>query len=89
MTSTPHFSQDDAAVLHALVLAAVALVVLHGPEDLGAEKAVAFGLEGAVVDRLGFLDLAIRPLPDLFGGGDGYLDGFEVAAVKNIGGCTT
>jgi hypothetical protein len=29
---------DDAAVLHALVLAAVALVVLHRAEDLGAEQ---------------------------------------------------
>ena len=34
----------DAAVLHAFVLAAVALIVLHGAEDLGAEKAVAFRL---------------------------------------------
>src|SRR3546814_7973893 len=45
-----------AAVLHALVLAAQALVVLDRPEDGGAEQAVALGLEGAVVDRLGLLD---------------------------------
>src|SRR6185312_8237526 len=36
---------DDALVLHALVLAAQAFVVLHGPEDARAEQAVAFGLE--------------------------------------------
>ena len=56
---------DDAAVLHALVLAAVALVVLHRPEDLGAEEAVPLRLEGAVVDRLRLLHLAVRPLADL------------------------
>src|SRR5262249_12268378 len=53
------------AVLHALVLAAVALVVLDWPKDLRAEEAVALGLEGSVVDRLRLLDLAVRPLPDL------------------------
>jgi hypothetical protein len=56
---------DDAAVLHALVLAAEALVVLDRPEDLGAEQAVALRLEGPVVDGLGLLDLAVRPLADL------------------------
>ena len=55
---------DDAAVLQALVLAAQALVVLDGPEDLGAEQAVAFRLERAVVDRLRLLHLAERPRPD-------------------------
>ena len=59
---------DDAAVLHALVLAAVALVVLHRAEDLRAEQAVALRLERAVVDGLGLLDLAVRPLADLLRG---------------------
>ena len=58
---------DDAAVLHALVLAAVALVVLHRAEDLRAEEPVALRLERAVVDGLGLLDLAVRPLADLLG----------------------
>src|SRR5262249_25082048 len=52
-------------VLHALVLAAVALVVLHGPEDLCAEQTVALGLEGTVVDRLRRLHFAVGPLTDL------------------------
>ena len=52
---------DDALELHALVLAAQALVVLDRPEDAGAEQAVALGLEGAVVDGLRLLDLAVRP----------------------------
>ena len=58
---------DDAAVLHALVLAAVALVVLHRAEDLRAEEAIALRLERAVVDRLRLLDLTVRPLADLLG----------------------
>src|SRR6185312_10474052 len=52
---------DDAAVLHPLVLAAQALVVLDRPEDAGAEQAVALRLEGPVIDRLGLLYLAIGP----------------------------
>ncbi len=58
---------DDAAVLHALVLAAVALVVLHRSKDLGAEETVALGLERSVVDGLRLLDLTVRPLADLLG----------------------
>ena len=36
---------DDAAMLEALVLAAKTFVVLHGPEDLGAEEPVPSGLK--------------------------------------------
>src|SRR6187431_2507829 len=56
---------DDALVLHALVLAAQALIVLDRPEDAGAEQAVALGLEGTVVDGLRLLDFAIRPRQNL------------------------
>src|SRR6204780_1795857 len=52
---------DDALVLHALVLAAQALVILDRPEDARAEQAVALGLEGTVVDGLRLLDLAVGP----------------------------
>ncbi len=55
---------DDAAVLHALVLAAQALVVLHRTEDLGAEQAITLGLESPVVDGLRLLDLAKGPGAD-------------------------
>ena len=41
---------DDAAVLHALVLAAEALPVGDGSKDAGAEEAVPLRFEGAVVD---------------------------------------
>src|SRR4051794_5366249 len=57
---------DDALVLHPLVLAAQALVILDRPEDARAEQAVALGLEGTVVDGLGLLDLAVGPRQDLF-----------------------
>ena len=52
---------DDALVLHALVLAAQALVVLDRTEDARAEQAVTLRLERAVVDGLRLLDLAERP----------------------------
>src|SRR4029077_18487836 len=52
---------NDALVLHALVLAAQALIVLHRAEDARAEQPVALRLEGAVVDRLRLLDLPIGP----------------------------
>ena len=55
---------DDAAVLHPLVLAAQALVVLDRTEDARAEQAVTLGLERAVVDGLGLLDLAEGPAQD-------------------------
>ena len=61
---------DDALVLHALVLAAQALVVLRRTEDAGAEQAVALRLEGPVVDGLGLLDLTERPRADLFRRGE-------------------
>ena len=68
---------DDALVLHPLIFAAQALVVLDRPEDARAEQAVALGLERAVVDRLGLLDLAERPRQDLFRARDGDLDLIE------------
>src|ERR1700709_2801186 len=56
---------DDALVLHALVLAAQALVVLDRPEDARAEQAVTLRLEGAVADGLRRLDFAARPRENL------------------------
>src|SRR5204862_6097872 len=62
---------------HALVLAAVALVVLRRAEDLRAEEPVPLGLEGAGVDGLGLLHLAVRPRPDLVRRGERNPDGVE------------
>src|SRR6266851_7115090 len=71
------FLADDAAILHALVLAAQALVVLDRPEDPGAEQPVPLRLEGAVVDRLGLLDLAVGPGTDALRAGDRDADLIE------------
>src|SRR3954453_23872562 len=57
---------DDALVLHALVLAAQALVVLDRAKDARAEQAVTLRLEGAVVDGLRLFDLAVGPRQNLF-----------------------
>ena len=57
---------DDALVLHALVLAAQAFVILHRSENARAEQAVTLRLEGAVVDGFRLLDFAERPRQDLF-----------------------
>src|SRR5215470_650116 len=68
---------DDAPILHPLVLAAQALVVLDRPEDARAEQAVAFRLERTIVDRLRLLDLAERPGADLLRRCDRNLDLIE------------
>ena len=68
---------DDALVLHALVLAAQALVVLDRAEDARAEQTVTLGLERAVVDGLRLLDLAERPGQNLLRAGERNPDGIE------------
>ena len=75
---------DHAAVLQALVLAAQALVVLDRAEDLGAEQAVALGLEGAVVDGFRLLDFAERPRADLLGRGHADADGIEMLVRREL-----
>ena len=74
---------DDALEPDALVLAAVALPVLGRTEDLLAEEAVLLGLERAVVDRLGLLDLAVRPHADGVRRGQTDAELIEVVHVKH------
>jgi len=52
------FLADNAAMLHALVLAAQALVVAHRAKNLGTEQAFALWLEGTVIDGFRFFDFA-------------------------------
>src|SRR3989441_7848561 len=60
---------DHAGELHPLVLAARALIVLRRSEDARAEQTVPLRLERPVIDRLRFLDFAMRPVADLLGRG--------------------
>ena len=55
---------DDTAILHALILAAQAFVILDRTKDAGAEQAIPFRLERPVVDGFRFFDLAKRPRED-------------------------
>ena len=56
-----------ALVADSFIFAAVALPVLLGSEYPFAEQSVLFGLERAVIDGFGLLDLAVRPASDLSG----------------------
>jgi hypothetical protein len=58
---------DDALEAHALVLAAGALPVASGSEDLLAEETFALGAQCAVVDGFGLLDLTTGPVADVVG----------------------
>src|SRR5688572_24773740 len=75
---------DHATILHALVLAAQALVVLDRAEDARAEQAVALRLEGTIVDRLRLLDLAIRPGADALRTGDRDADLIEGLGARGL-----
>ena len=75
------FLADDPAMLHPLVFAAVAFVVLGGPKDLRTEEAILFGFEGPVVDRLRFLDLSVRPRFNLLRRRDGDPDRIEIERI--------
>src|SRR5216110_3940192 len=75
---------DHPAMLQALVLAAQALVVLDRPEDLGAEQAVPLRLEGAIVDGLGLLHLAVGPRADLLGRCEPDLDRVELLVLLDL-----
>ena len=75
---------DDALEPDALVLAAVALPVLGRPEDLLAEEAVLLGTQGAVVDGLRLLDLAVGPHPDLVRRGETDPQLIEIVDVEHL-----
>src|SRR4029077_525657 len=75
---------DDALEADALVLAAVALPVPGGAEDLLAEEPVLLRLEGAVVDGLGLLHLTVRPLTDVVSGGKADTQLVEEVDVEHV-----
>ena len=75
---------DDALEPDPLVLAAVALPVPGGTEDLLAEQTVTLRLERAVVDRLRLLHLTVRPRPDLVRRGQSDADLVEEVHVEHV-----
>ena len=74
----------DALEAHPLVLAAVALPVLGGTEDLLAEEAVLLRTQRAVVDGLGLLHLTLGPLADVVRAGQTDLQRLEEIDVKHL-----
>jgi len=62
-------------MLHPLVLAAVAFIILGRAEDLGTEQTVTLGLECPVIYGLRLFHLTERALTDLFRRGNGNPDG--------------
>ena len=74
---------DDALEADPLVLATGALPVPRGTEDALAEETVLLRLEGAVVDRLRLLDLAVAPLADGLRGGQADPNLVEVVDIQH------
>src|SRR5437660_10592991 len=70
---------DDAAMLHAFVLAAQALPIGDGTEDARAEQSIALGLEGAVIDSLRLGHFAMGPTANLFRGCQTDADRIEIS----------
>src|SRR5262249_20590577 len=75
---------NDAAILHALLFATQALVILDRPEDPGAEQAITLGLESPIVDRLRLLDLAVGPRADPLRAGDRDADLIEALGSADL-----
>ena len=67
-----------ALILHSAIFAAVAFPVLFRAENLFAEQTVAFRTVGAVVDRFGFFNFALRIFADFFRVREADFDGVEV-----------
>src|SRR5947207_4841878 len=78
------FFANDAAILHALVLAAQAFVILDRPKDPSAEQPVALRLERPVIDCLRLFDLAIGPRADTLRAGDRDPDLIEALRPANL-----
>ena len=71
------FFAGNAFEFQAFVFTAQAFVVFNRAENFGTKQAVAFGLEGAVVDGFRFFYFAVRPRTDGFGRGNADFDGVK------------
>jgi len=70
---------DDAPMLHALVLAAETFPVGYGSKNTGAEQAVTFRFERAVVDGFRFCNFAVTPASDLLWAGQRDADRVKIS----------
>ena len=84
VTSTPQRSQMMPSEADPLVLAAVALPVLGGTEDLLAEEAVLLRAQSPVVDGLRLLDLTVGPCADGVRGGQADAHLLEIVYVQHL-----
>ena len=75
------FFTDDATVLHALVFAAVTLVVFGWTKDFGAEETVTLRLKCPVVNRFRLLNFTKRTLAYLLGRRDRETNGVKIERV--------
>jgi hypothetical protein len=76
-------------VLDALILTASALIIADRAENLLAKKTTRLGLEGAIIDGLGVLNLALGPGANRLWGRDGYGNaverrGFEAESIASF-----
>src|SRR5690606_1372262 len=78
---------NDALEADTLVLATCALPVARGAEDLLTEQTVLLGLQGAVVNRFGLLDLTERPLTDVVSGRQCNAKLFKSRCVEHVFSC--
>ena len=76
----------DSFVLDLPVFAAVAFEILRRAENALTEKPVFFRLKRAVIDRLGFLNLAPRPAADYFRRCDAYCNRIKTFTSSKIWG---
>lgn len=75
---------NNALVADTLVLTALALPVTGRAKDTLTEKAVLFWLQGAVVDGLRLLNLALRPTANVVGGGQSNTKLVEEIYVEHV-----
>ncbi|KAF5036256.1 hypothetical protein DSECCO2_576950 [anaerobic digester metagenome] len=68
---------DFTLIADALIASAVAFPVLHGSKNSFAEQTVALRFQGAVIDGLGFFDLAIAPGANLIRGSKTNFNGLK------------
>src|SRR3546814_16525764 len=70
--------------LRSIVFTTQSVVILEWAEKVRAGQAVTLGLERAIVDRLGLLDLAERPRADAIGRGDADMDLVEGLGLRGL-----